>query len=63
MGKLIVNVTDSSPLSPMHGAVGLRVKEPLKNLQSSLAYWGMQALLDPSAEAVQRNSKSRDTYL
>jgi hypothetical protein len=38
-------------------------KEPLKDLGSPLAQWVTQALLNPGAETVQRNTKSCDTNL
>jgi hypothetical protein len=36
------------------------VKEPLKDLSSTLAERIVQALFDPSTETVQGNTKSRD---
>jgi hypothetical protein len=37
------------------------MKEPLKDLGSTLTERIAQALFDPSAETVERNGKSRDT--
>jgi hypothetical protein len=61
MGEFIVYVPDRSTLLPVHGAEAPRVKEPLKDLGATLAERIDQALLDSSAEAVQRNAKSGDT--
>jgi hypothetical protein len=63
VSKHIVYITRSSLLPPVHGAKALRVKEPLKNLRSPLAQRILKALFDPSAETVQRNTKSRDSNL
>src|ERR1700733_7732165 len=60
--KYIVDVPNRSTLLPDHGTEGPRVKEPLKEIRSSLSERIGQALFGPRAETVQRDPKSGDSH-
>jgi len=60
--EFIVGIDNATFLSE-HRAECLCPKKPLKDLAAPLAEWITQALLNPGAETVQRNTKSCDTNL
>jgi hypothetical protein len=60
--EFIVGI-DNAAFLPKHCAECLCPEEPLKDLSPPLTEWITQALLNPSAETVQRNTKSCDTNL
>src|ERR1700726_2448704 len=60
--EFIVGI-DNAAFLPKHCAECLCPEEPLKDLSPPPTEWITQALLNPSAETVQRNTKSSDPNL